>query len=404
MMKSPRALLVVPAVVGLALGLAACGGDEDAPAGGEVTSLALWDAFTQYDDNSAYGQLISTCETETGITIERTADQAYLDTMLQGASSGNLPNLAIVDNPSIATYANVGLLVDNSQTGLDTSEVRPNVLAAAEVDGKVYGSSLGSNTLALFYNTELFDKAGLEPPTTWDELRSAAKALSKDDVNGIGFSAINTEEGTFQFEPFFWGAGAALTDIGSPQAIQALQLWTDLVNDGSASKAVVSANQGDINDQFTAGKLGMMVNGTWQLAGLDEAGTPYTVVPVPAADGGPAPSPLGGEFIEVVASDEAHQKASGEFAQCMVDPENLKAWATGQSYILPTEEAADQQAADNPALKPWVEAIAVAKGRTADLGADYPKTSEQIWTAIQKSLSGAATPAEALKAGADALG
>ena len=50
-----------------------------------------------------------------------------------------------------------------------------------------------------------------------------------------------------------------------------------------------------------------------------------------------------------------------------------------------------------PDLKPWVDAVAAAKGRTSDnLGTKYPKISEQMWTAVQAALSGSANPAGAL--------
>jgi multiple sugar transport system substrate-binding protein len=401
-MRKRLGALTVSIIAGAALvALAGCtSGGGSADGGGDAKTLTLWDAWTQYDANSPYGKLLSACEKSTGIKITRTSDAKYTDNLLNAATSGNTPNLVVLDNPVIAQFAETGLLVDNSVTGLSTANTRPNVLAAAKLKGKVYGASMGSNTLALYYNTDMFAKAGLTPPTTWDELKSDAAKLTTGDVKGIGFSAINTEEGTFQFLPFFWGAGAKLTDIDSPQAVKALQLWTDLVKSGSASQANVNANQNDVNDQFKAGKLAMQVNGTWQLGGLNEAKVPYKVVPIPGADGKPAPSPLGGEFFEVVKSDAAHQKASGKFAQCVTNPDHLGAWAKGQNYILPTVKAGDAQAAADPALKPWVEAIAVAQGRTADLGAKYPDTSKAIYTAMQQALTGSASPADALKAAA----
>jgi multiple sugar transport system substrate-binding protein len=396
-----RRIISVLAIAPLALGLAACSssGGDDAP-----DTLALWDGFTQYDADSPFGRLIATCEDETGITIERTSDAAVADNLLQAASAGTTPDLVILDNPIIAQFAETGLLVANSASGLDTSSQRENVLAAAQLDGETYGGSIGSNTLALFYNEELLAAAGVEPPTDWEELRSAVTATTAGDVYGIAFSAVNTEEGSFQFEPFLWGAGAELSDLASPQAQEALQLWTDWVASGEASQSSLNANQQDVRDQFLAGNAAFMVNGTWQLAALDEAGIGYGVVPLPAIDGGPAPSPLGGEFIEIVASDDAREATSAEFAQCFVDPANLGEWAAGQSYILPDEAAAAEQAAADPALLPWVEAVSVAQGRTADLGADYPDVSRALWTAIQEAVSGERTPAEALESAQESLG
>ncbi|WKK73371.1 extracellular solute-binding protein [Rathayibacter oskolensis] len=191
--------------------------------------------------------------------------------------------------------------------------------------------------------------------------------------------------------------------MSSDDAVSALALWTDLVKAGSASQANVNSNQQDVRDQFLAGKLGMMVNGTWQLSALDEAGMNYGVVPLPAKDGGAAPSPLGGEFIEVVTADDAKQKLATEFAQCVIEPDSLKAWAAGQSYIMPYADAAAEQATEDPALEPWVEAITVAQGRTSDLGVAYPDTSKALYTAIQEALTGSKTPQAALDDAAASL-
>lgn len=384
-----------------ALSLSGCAGSPNTEE--DVKSLTLWDSFTQYDASSPYGKLISGCEAQTGLKVERTSAPETLQKLLRSAASKTTPNLVILDNPEIAQIADAGLLVSNAESGLDVGDVLPNVLASGEVDGKAYGAPIGSNTLALFYRNDLFEAKGLTPPKNWDELTAAAAALTSDDVKGIGFSGIASEEGTFQFLPFFWGAGAELNAFDSPAAISALKLWTAFVQSGSASTANVNANQQDIRDQFIAGKLGMMVNGTWQLNALNVARIPYTVVPVPGISGGTAPSPLGGEFVQVVASDEAHQKVSATFAECMIDPANLEKWAQGQSYVMPYADAAAAQAKADPALEPWVTAVGAAQGRTADLGTAYPATSKALYTAIQEALTGSKTPEQALADAAKSL-
>jgi multiple sugar transport system substrate-binding protein len=58
-----------------------------------------------------------------------------------------------------------------------------------------------------------------------------------------------------------------------------------------------------------------------------------------------------------------------------------------------------KQAAADPALQVWVDAVHAAKGRTSDnLGTKYPKISEQMWTAVQAALSGSKSPAAAMQA------
>lgn len=400
-----RRIWAVLATTSLVGGLSACGGDpgeggtntgDTGSNGAEVTSLTIWDYFAHLDSNSHLADLYNTCGDQLGITINRTADGAINDNLLQAASGGNTPDLAILDNPNVAEFAEIGLLVPNSVSGLDASGQSANILAAAQVGGETYGASIGANTLALFYNTEMLAAAGLEPPTNWDELRAAAEATTQGDVRGIAFSAIAGEEASFQFEPFLWGSGATLEQLDSPDAVEALQLWTDWIANGQASQANLNANQQEVRDQFTSGNAAMMVNGTWQLNPVNESGIPYAVVPVPARDGGPAPSPLGGELIQVITGDDATVQAAGEFAQCLIDPVNLDAWIAAQSYISPYPESAAAQAAANPALVPWVEAITAAKGRTSDLGSAYPGVSNALSTAIQEALSGVKTPEEAL--------
>ena len=61
-----------------------------------------------------------------------------------------------------------------------------------------------------------------------------------------------------------WTNGGDETDLKSPQVAEALQLWKDLVDEGSVSKSAVW-KQADVNDQFIAGKAAMMLNGPWQI-------------------------------------------------------------------------------------------------------------------------------------------
>lgn len=399
-MKQRRLASAAALALPLALLATACGSGGGDESGGDPTQLTFWDGFTQYNTGgSPFEELIATCEDETGITIERTVSDNIYDKYTRAASTGDLPDLLILDNPNVAQFAETGILADNEAAGIDTSEMQPNIVASGIYEGKTYGAPFGSNTLALFYDVDAFAEAGLEPPTDWDSLRSAAQALTDPATGryGIAFSARPDQEGTFQFLPFFWGAGAELTDVDSPEAVEALTLWTDLVADGYASGENVTLNQQEIRDQFTAGHAAMMVNGTWQLNTLDDSDVNYAVVPIPAPDGGAAPSPLGGEFINVVQNeDPAIVTAAGEFASCFTSRENLAGWLEGQTYISPYADQAEQQAADDPRLVPWVEAVGAARSRTEDLGSSFASVATRLGEALSGAVAGQTDPATAL--------
>ena len=97
--------------------------------------------------------------------------------------------------------------------------------------------------MGLFYNKAMLKAAGLQPPTTWDELAADAKKLTKPPVYGMAFDATADEQSTWQLEPFFWSNGASLTKVDTPAFQSALQLWVNMVKDGSASKSVLNWGQ-----------------------------------------------------------------------------------------------------------------------------------------------------------------
>jgi multiple sugar transport system substrate-binding protein len=100
----------------------------------------------------------------------------------------------------------------------------------------------------------LADAGVSTPPRTWDQLTEMAAKTSKSSaLYGIAFSAVNTEEATWQWEPFLWSNGGSLTDLDSRNAQVALQLWIDWVKNGYASRDVVNWNQGDVPTSSTAG-------------------------------------------------------------------------------------------------------------------------------------------------------
>ncbi len=85
-------------------------------------------------------------------------------------------------------------------------------MSAATYDGKLYGLQPGANTLAIFYNKDVLGKAGVKPPTTWDELKSTAKKLTVGKQYGFAFNATADYEGAWQFLPPMWTNGGDETN------------------------------------------------------------------------------------------------------------------------------------------------------------------------------------------------
>jgi multiple sugar transport system substrate-binding protein len=402
--RAHRAAAWSIAALMLGAGATACStassGSGSGSSGGKT--FTVWDPYPQFDNSSAWVTLLDACGSQAGVTIKRTSyDTTDLTSkVLLAAQQGVAPDVLIVDNPVVSTLAEAGVLTDTTQNDIDTSSVEPNLLGAGEYQGKTYGVPIGANTLALYYNKNILKAAGVDPSTItdWATLTAALAKVKAAGKTGITFSAIGTEEGSFQFEPWFWGAGADLTKLDSAQAAAALNLWTTWLKDGYAPNSVINDTQTTSWQEFAAGQTAFSENGTWQLSNAQKAGFPYGIIPIPAENGGAAPVPTGGEFVTVpVQSDTSRYATSEKIVDCLTSADNAYTTDNTLSYIAASTAVQTKQVAANPALTVWVTAVHSGRARTGDdLGTNYPKISQELWTAVQSALSGSASPSAAL--------
>ncbi|WP_405884543.1 extracellular solute-binding protein [Streptomyces sp. NBC_01136] len=407
-LRLTAATVTVLAVAGTATACSSGAGSTGTKAADSGT-YTIWDPYPQFDKSSAWAKLLDACGTKAGVKIKRTAfDTSDLaNKALLAAQQDNSADVLIVDNPVVSTLAEAGVLTTTEDNKLDTSKVDANLLAAGQSGGKTYGTPIGANTLAVYYNKKVLKEAGVDIASVkdWKSLTAALAKVKKAGKKGITFSAIGTEEGTFQFLPWYWGSGAQLTALGSGQAVAALTLWKDWLKNGYAPNSVLNNTQTTSWQEFASGDYAFSENGTWQLANAKKAGFDYGVIPVPATDGGNAAAPTGGEFVTIPVQGKTDRyTTSQKIVTCLTSTDNLLNTDTTLSYVAPTTEVQDKQVAANAELKPWVDAVKAAKGRTSDdLGTKYPKISEQLWKAVQSALSGSQSPKDALAAAQSAV-
>ncbi|MFE3855191.1 extracellular solute-binding protein [Streptomyces griseorubiginosus] len=413
MRKSRRTLITAIAAIGALTSVAACGGGSDSASSGSGSTggtYTFWDPYPQFDASSAWGKLVSKCGTDAGVTVKRTPyDTTDLgNKALLAAQQGNAPDVMLVDNPVVSTLVEAGILNKTSDLGLDTASIQKNIIGAGTIDGASYGVPIGANTLALYYNKNVLSAAKVDPASIkdWASLTAALKKVKAAGKKGITFSAINTEEGSFQFLPWFWGAGGDLTKLNSSQGVAALTLWKDWVDEGYAPKDVLQNTQTTSWQEFATGEYAFGENGTWQLGNAEKAGFGYGVLSIPAQNGGSAPVPTGGEFVTVpVQKDTSRYDVSKKIVTCLTNSANLLATDTTLAYVAPTAAVQSEQVKANPALKPWVDAVASARGRTSGgLGTKYPTISQPMWTAVQSAVSGGKSPQDALDTAQTAAG
>lgn len=322
-----------------------------------------------------------------------------------GAISGQLPDIGMVDSPDMASYISLGVFADITEYVKDWEDLNyfyeGPLTSVMDAEGRYYGLPNNSNSLALLVNMDILEDAGYtEPPTTWDEFYEIAAATTDPSNNIFGFamSAVGNEEGTFQFIPWLYAAGASVDALDSPEAVEALQFLVDLVDEGYMSREVINWGQGDAYNTFIGGRVAMLESGTWQIATLDqdleegEINYQYTLLPKDEQYA----SVIGGEnFGITVATSEL--EACVEFLKFMQSAQNNAEWGVAVGKLPVRSDAAELKDiwTEEPRYSVFSDAMeyAVARGPHPE----WPIISEAIYNAVQEALIGDKTAEQALQ-------
>lgn len=413
-MNSKRTLATAACAALAVVSLAACGsGSSDNSAGSSggdkaLTTVSYWDPYPQYDDSSDWAKYVEACA-PAGTTLKRTAvpNGDVLNELTTAVKEGTAPDVVLLDNPAVPDAAASGLLVDAKTAGINTDGPDANLAGPGTVDGVSYGVPIGANTLGLYYNEDILKKDGVDPASIkdWASLNAALSKVKAAGDSGITFSGISGEEGTFQFLPWFWGAGAKLQDPGSAEAVAAGQLVSDWIGKGYAPKSAATDNQSASWDLFLTGKYAFAENGSWFAKAATEQKFKAVMMPIPGKDGGAAPVPTGGEFAVAPLQKKdasAHYDAAKQIIDCLVGSGHQVKTDDQLGYFAASASERKAQIDSDPMWGPWADAITSAQGRTSDLGPDYTATSGAISTAEQAALNAAGDAGSVKKAFEDA--
>lgn len=391
-------------ITSLLVVLSACNSTEssketDVQADAGKVKVTWWNSVDDDAESKALNDLVLKYEKEhPNIDIE----QSYVpfadikNKLLTSSVASELPDIVWVDNPDHQTFAAANIFADITkevkQWG-QSDQYFEGPWSSTVYKGKNYGIPVSSNNLALYYNVGMLKEAGIEPPKTWEELKEAAKKLTKPGVYGLSVAGKQDETATFQFLPWVWQAGSDLTSFNSSGTLEALKLWKDLVDKGYMSKETITLSHGDMSLKFANQKSAMMVNGTWALKGdLENVGFDWDVVPLPAYK--ESATILGG-FNWAITSSSKHKKEAWEFIKFAIEPENLKESIKTAGRLPSRKDLIQDPFWQEGKMKVFSDSMEDAKARA--YGADYPKVSGEVQQMIQQVLTGSKNPEEALK-------
>ena len=360
-MKSWKKTLAVICVGAMTLALAGCGADNTKKVsdGGKV-KIEYWHVASESFGGTTVKELVADFN-KTHPNIE--VVEKYNPDMYKGLTQNLQAAMASGKNPDVVQmgwsylnyaaenlkYTDIPKMI-NEKVPADKDFLEknylPNVLALAQTDdGKQIGIPYSVSVPVLFYNPEVFEKAGLDPnntPKTWAEVQKAAKQI-KEKTGIMGFFMQEYADNWAQQALIESNGGKMLKKengktkaaFDSPEAADAYQLLADMVKDGSG----LHATNEEGFQAYLSGKLGMVCTTIGKRANFEKSAKfKVMVAPFPVFDGKQLQVPAGGNFLMVFSKDDAKQKAAWEFIKYLESPAALAKWSTGTGYLPPRKD------------------------------------------------------------------
>lgn len=219
-------------------------------------------------------------EAATGHTVEVQAiPHMEMERNLFVAMSGGAgPDVMAMDIAWVAGLADAGLLKDiTAESEPLAAQFQPGPLAAGRYQGKQYALPLYTNNVALIVNNKMLADAGVaKAPTTWDEFRDAAIAMTDAGKDTYGLSLGANRMGAFQIYSFIWQAGGDIIDengtshVGDPEAVEAIDFLAKLYTEHKAmpDSVLTAGNWDEVHAPFVQERAGMVVSGDWAIGAI----------------------------------------------------------------------------------------------------------------------------------------
>ena len=295
-------------------------------------------------------------------------------------------------------------------SGVDKSWLNsfyPALMANGNIEGKTWGIPFQRSTIVAYYNKDLFRSAGLDPeapPTTWDEIISMGKTLTKDGTYGLMIPSTGYPYWMFQALAIQNGKEVMSNDglttfFDDGTVIDTLDFWKSLSTEhGIMPEGTVE--WGTLRQAFLEGKTAMMWHSTGNLTAVkNNASFDFGVAELPANVRKGSPTG-GGNFYVFKDTSAEERSAALKLIEFMTSPEQAAAWSIATGYMGVSPAAYETEALKNYTVE-FPPAL-VARNQLEHAVAEFStfetaRVREGLNNAIQAALTGAKSSADALK-------
>ncbi|MFD0677314.1 MULTISPECIES: extracellular solute-binding protein [unclassified Paenibacillus] len=261
---------------------------------------------------------------------------------------------------------------------------------AGSYQGQLMAAPMNTSSVVLFYNKDLFQKAGVAFPSdqlqyrmTWENVLEVAKKLSKDtngdnqnDIFGFSFDQVGK---AYQLISLGQSKNAkVLSDNGltakdytnSPEMVSAFQFYSDLFNKEKVSPKI---KREEALDYFISGKVAMFLASTQNMPRIKDAGMDFGIAPHPYFAGGKVATPTGSWHVGI-SKYSTKKEAAAKFVKYLTLGKGSQIWLNENGALPASLELLDQIDKD-PKYKDFPNNIMkLAAGEARETAAVRPKT------------------------------
>jgi len=342
---------------------------------------------------------------------------------LAALSAGTAPDVISLDIVLHPYFNSIGAFLDLTDriNALPYRSALPEgMLHLGEADGRYYGIPYTVDLSCLVWNKELFREAGLDPerpPQTWDELIEYAQLLTKDfdgdgETDQYGFAIVGSSAGwqMFGFMPVVWSYGGRLLNddgtevlIDSPEAIEALQMWVDLIHKYEvAPKNAATWQYSDVYNAFVTERVAMMLSGNYNIITFkqDAPHLDFGITFIPRSAHGQHASFSGGNLMAITSTTKEPDLA-WEFVEfAMSEDVQVEIWAREGALPVRTDLFDNKYFAQEPKFAVFADILKVAR---APYSTKYNELYAPMLTAMQRAMMGEISPEQAYQEAAQEM-
>lgn len=387
----------------------------EAPAetSGDVTNLQVMGWSSSDSENARLQEMIDTfnaANPDLNVTLNQVPDY---DTVLQTAmAGGSPPDVFYIDSFRLPDYVAANALMPIGDQMDNADDFYPSLRQAFTINDTFWCPPKDFSTLALQYNTDLFDAAGLDYPTpdwTWDDMRAAAETLTD---TGAGVYGLVLPPDLARWIAFLYQAGGTVTNedftamtLDSPEALEATDYYLNMVLDGFAAQPS-DLESGWPGEAFGKGQAAMALEGNWIVPYLNDQfpDLNWGVTELPAGPAGDATMAF--TVCYGVAANAPNPEASIRLANWLTGSEGMGQW-TDLGLAMPTRASLrDSWLEKFPELEPFLAGAEYAHPWQFTPG--FSDVMNAFNSGLQQAFTGVYTSDQVLSdaqdAGTDVLG